>query len=231
MFDIASLQYNSDNPELIAIIFTILCAVILGVMIAFTYEKTSRAVDRPDHFLQAMILITIVAATIIQAIGDSVARGLGMLGALSIIRFRTTVRNPRNIVFVFASIAAGIACGVFGFLIAIVGTVGFCLMAFVLRISSFSPEKSLTGTLRIEIPRDYESFPELERLLNEYCKKYVLISYKVFPGDKKAHLLLYEYRLKLRNTHKGGHMVVALKSFEDLKVLGLIFQHNTGDNI
>jgi len=182
MFDIASLEYNSDNPALIAIVFTIICSLILGVMIAFTYEKTTRTVDRPDHFLQAMILITIVAATIIQAIGDSVARGLGMLGALSIIRFRTTVRNPRNIVFMFASIAAGIACGVFGFLIAIVGTIGFCMMAFILRMSSFSPKKSLTGTLRIEVPRDYEAFPELEKLLNEYCKKYVLISYKVFPG-------------------------------------------------
>lgn len=231
MFDIASLQYNSDNPALMAIVFTILCALVLGVMIAFTYEKTSRAVDRPDHFLQAMILITIVAATIIQAIGDSVARGLGMLGALSIIRFRTTVRNPRNIVFMFASIAAGIACGVFGFTIAIIGTIGFCATAFLLRLSSFSPQKSLVGTLRIEVPRDYEAFPELEKLLYEYCKRYVLVSYKVFPGEKKAHLLLYEYRIKLRNTHKGGHLVVAMKQFEDLKILGLIFQNSTGENI
>ncbi len=115
MFDISSIQYNSENPTLIAITFTVLCALLLGVLISFTYEKTSRTVTRPDHFLQAMVLITVVAATIIQAIGDSVARGLGMLGALSIIRFRTTVRDPRNIVFIFASIAAGIACGVFGF--------------------------------------------------------------------------------------------------------------------
>lgn len=231
MFDISSLQYNSDNPALMAIVFTVLCALMLGVLIAFTYEKTSRTVDRPDHFLQAMILITIVAATIIQAIGDSVARGLGMLGALSIIRFRTTVRDPRNIVFVFAAIAAGIACGVFGFLIAIVGTVAFCATAFLLRFSSFSRKKSLMGTLRIEIPRDYEAFPELEKLLSEYCKDYVLISYKVFPGEKKAHLLLYEYNIKLRNTYKGGHLVIALKEFTDLKVLGLIFQNTSGINI
>ncbi len=231
MFDISSLQYNSDNPTLIAIFFTVLCALLLGVIIAFTYEKTSRAVDRPDHFLQAMVLITIVAATIIQAIGDSVARGLGMLGALSIIRFRTTVRDPRNIVFMFASIAAGIACGVFGFLIAFVGTIGFCAAAFLLRISSFSRKKSLSGTLRIEVPRDYEAFPELEKLLDSYCKNYVLMSYKVFPGEKKAHLLLYEYRLKLRDTYKGGHLMMALKKFPELKVLGLIFQNNSGINI
>jgi len=105
MFDISALQYNSENPALIAIVFTVLCSLVLGVLIAFTYEKTNRTIDSPNHFLQAMVLITIVAATIMQAIGDSVARGLGMLGALSIIRFRTTVRNPRNIVFMFSAVA------------------------------------------------------------------------------------------------------------------------------
>lgn len=231
MFDLSSLQYNSDNPTFVAILFTVLCALSLGILIAFTYEKTTRGVDRPNHFLQAIVLITIVAAMIIQAIGDSVARGLGMLGALSIIRFRTTVRNPRNIVFMFGAIAAGIACGVFGFTIAIVGTVSFCMTAFLLRLSPFSPKKSLVGTLRIEVPRDYDEFPELEKLLSTYCKSYVLVSYKVFPSEKKENILLYEYRIKLKDSSRGGHLVSELKTFEELKVLGLVFQNNANPQI
>lgn len=231
MFDISALQYNSENPALVAIVFTVLCSLVLGVLIAFTYEKTTRTVDRPDSFLQAIVLITIVAATIMQAIGDSVARGLGMLGALSIIRFRTTVRNPRNIVFMFSAIAAGIACGVFGFTIAIIGTIGFCATAFLLRFSSFSQKKSLIGTLRMQVPRDYEAFPELEKHLNIYCKKYVLESYKIFLSEKKADLLLYEYRLKLRDTSKGGHLVQDLKELPDITVLSLVFQNKSFDNI
>ncbi len=231
MFDISSIQHNAENPALISIIFTVLCSMLLGILIAFTYEKTTKTVDRPDHFLQAMILITIVAATIIQAIGDSVARGLGMLGALSIIRFRTTVRNPRNIVFMFSAIAAGIACGMFGFVIAIAGTVGFCLTAFLLRFSSFNPEKSLLGTLRIELPRDYVAFSELEKCFSKYCKSYVLESYKVFTGDKKSHRLLYEYRLKLRDTSKGGHLAEAIKELPEVKLLDLSFKNKSFDNI
>lgn len=231
MFDLSSLQYNSDNPTLVAILFTVLCALFLGILIAFTYEKTTRGVDRPYHFLQALVLITIVASMIIQAIGDSVARGLGMLGALSIIRFRTTVRNPRNIVFMFGAIAAGIACGVFGFTIAIVGTLSFCATAFLLRLSTFSPKKSLVGTLRIEVPRDYETFPELETILEDYCRSYVLISYKVYTGEKKENILLYEYRLKLKDSSKGGHLVAQLKTFEGLRVVGLTFQNNASPQI
>lgn len=231
MFDISSIQYNSENPALVAILFTVLCALSLGVMIAFTYEKTTRSVDRPDHFLQAMVLITVVAATIIQAIGDSVARGLGMLGALSIIRFRTTIKSTRNIVFMFSAIATGIACGVFGFLIAIVGTMAFCATAFLLRFSSFSQKKSLLGTLRLQLPIDYENFSDLEKKLDVFCKDYVLESYKVFSGDKKAGLLLYEYRLKLRDSSKGGHLMQGLKTLEGVKVLGLVFQNKEFDNI
>ncbi len=231
MFDISALQYNSENPALIAIIFTVLCSLVLGVLIAFTYEKTNRTIDNPNHFLQAMVLITIVAATIMQAIGDSVARGLGMLGALSIIRFRTTVRNPRNIVFMFSAIAAGIACGVFGFTIAIVGTVGFCLTAFLLRFSSFSQKKLLIGTLKIRVPRDYGSFPELEKLLKIYCKNYVLENYKIYLSEKNADILLYEYKIKLRDSSKGGHLVEDLKDLPELTVLSLVFQNKTIDTI
>ena len=231
MFDISSLQYNSDNPALVAIIFTVLASVVLGTMIAFTYEKTTRNIERPDHFLQAMVLITVVAATILQAIGDSVARGLGMLGALSIIRFRTTIRNPRNIVFMFSAIAAGIACGVFGFMIAFVGTIGFCLTAFLLRLSSFSPKKSLIGTLKIEVPREYEEFPMMEKMLKKYCSKYVLASYKVFPGEKKENLMLYEYRIKLKRTSQGGQLVAELKEFIDLRVTSLSFRGSSSDQI
>ena len=223
MLDLSTLQYNSGNPTLISIVFTVLCSAVMGIIIAFTYDKTSRNLSRPDHFIQAMVLVTIVAATIIQAIGDSVARGLGMLGALSIIRFRTTVRDPRNIVFMFSAIAAGIACGVFGFVIAFAGTIGFCSTAFLLRLSSFSPKKNMTGILRIILPMDYDQFPVLEKKLLTFCPKYELQGYRVFTGEKKIGHLEYEYHLKMHEHSKGGHLLQDLRELPDLKVLSLTF--------
>jgi len=127
MLDFFTIENSSENPTFILILYTVLFSFLLSSLIAFTYDKTSRNITKPVHYIQALILISIVAATVMQAIGDSVARGLGMLGALAIIRFRTTLRNPRNMAFMFASIAVGIACGVYGFVIAIVGTLGFYL--------------------------------------------------------------------------------------------------------
>ncbi len=99
-------------------------------------------------------MISIVAATVMQAIGDSLARGLGMLGALSIIRFRTVLDDPRNITFMFASLAAGIACGVFGFSIALTGTLVFCLSAIIFKFSPLNNADELIGNLRLQLPKD-----------------------------------------------------------------------------
>ena len=99
MLDYLSLQGTTENPTFLTILFTVLLAFLLSSLIAFTYNKTTRKVMTPVDFLQTLILLAIVAATVMQAIGDSLARGLGMLGALAIIRFRTTLRTPRNMAF------------------------------------------------------------------------------------------------------------------------------------
>jgi uncharacterized membrane protein YhiD involved in acid resistance len=231
MFDFSAIHYNSQNPGILTILFTVIYSMLLGILIAFTYDKTSREVERPTYFLQSMVLITIVAATIMQAIGDSVARGLGMLGALSIIRFRTTIRNPRNIVFMFASIAAGIACGVLGFTIAIVGTVGLCATAFLLRFSSYSEQAPLLGVLQLEIPKDYLQLDAVNDCLKRYCKKYALVRYKIFTGERKSHLLLYEYKLKLKDKKGGSDFSDALKALENVDVASLEFRKAAVENI
>jgi len=153
MLDFSVLQASSEHPTAMTILLTILFSFVLSCLVVLTYDLTTKAINRPYHFLQSLTLISMVAATVMQAVADSLARGLGMLGALAIIRFRTTLRDPRNMTFMFASIACGIACGVQGYIIAIIGTVGFCLGAITLRFSPFFDKKELLATLRFELPK------------------------------------------------------------------------------
>jgi len=164
MLDILKLQATSPHPTLITIIYTILLSFMLSTLIAVTYEKTFRGLSYSRNFIQALVLASIVAATVMHAIGDSLARGLGMLGALAIIRFRTNLRDARDIIFMFASLAAGIACGVSGFAIAIVGTLGFCLVAGILYFSPFGQPSYFDGMLRFNIENDPEIKSTLENI-------------------------------------------------------------------
>ena len=233
MFDLSSLQYNSENPTLLAITFTVMLSFILGGIIAFTYDKTHRGITKPINFLQTLVLIAIVAATIMQAIGDSVARGLGMLGALSIIRFRTTLRNPRNIGFMFASLAAGIACGVLGFTIAIVGTLTFCLIAFLLRFTPFSQESNIVGTLRVETSVSSDPKSKIESVLRKYCSDKTLSNYKIFNNNlEKQHLQEHTYEIRLNKLEEAADLKEAINLLgEDVQVSGLSFTNATFDNI
>jgi len=231
MFDISSLQYNSENPTLIAVGFTVVCALLLGVLIAFTYERTSKYVNRPDHFIQAMVLVTIVSATIIQGIGDSVARGLGMLGALSIIRFRTTVRDPRNIVFMFSAIAAGIACGVLGFTIAICGTVAFCITAFILRFSSFNRSDMLMAVLKLEIDKNNLNEASIVKLIKKFSRKSKMKNLKYYMKPEKLNLIQKTYNLKLKPNSDIENMVKSFENLEGVNVVEFEIKDTAFDNI
>ena len=236
MLDYLSLQGSTENPTFVTILFTVLLSFVLSSMIAFTFEKTTQQIKTPFDFLQSMILLSIVAAVVMQAIGDSLARGLGMLGALAIIRFRTTLRTPRNMAFIFASLAVGIACGVFGFVIAIVGTFGFCGAAFILRFSALSKMTNLVGELKFELPKSSIELEALEEILGRFCKKYAQIRYQIStpktkggqpPPEEKT--IAYEYHFKLEDPDSGRHLDSAIAQLETVQSVKLNFV-NTPEN-
>ncbi len=233
MFDLSSLQYNSENPTLLAILFTVVLSFILGGMLAFTYDKTCRDITKPIYFIQTLILIGIVAATIMQAIGDSVARGLGMLGALSIIRFRTTLRDPRNIAFMFASLAAGIACGVLGFTIAIVGTTTFCVIAFILRFTPFSQDSNIVGSLKVDsaVRSDYQK--QVVKIVNKYCSQNIFTNYKLYNNNlEKVNMQEHSYKIRMKRLEDAVEMKEEINLLgEDINVSSLSFSNATFDNI
>ena len=134
-------------PSFTVAIFSILLALVLSTLLALTYRYTFHGDSFPNNFFQALVLSSTVSCMVMMAVGDNLAVGFGVLGAVSIIRFRTLIRNPRNIIFIFASLSIGIATGVFGYAIAISGTVLFCITVILLYLSPYGRE----GDQKIEL--------------------------------------------------------------------------------
>lgn len=178
MFDIQTIQTNSENPTFLAILISVLLAIVLSSLIVITYDFTTKSLERNHHFLQSLAMISILATMVMQAVGDSLARGLGMLGALAVIRFRTTLRDPRNMTFMFASLAVGISCGAFGFTIATVGTLAFCFVAVILRFSPFGKYETLTGELKVTAFLGDSVTEKVENIVKEYTQGCVLTEYR-----------------------------------------------------
>ena len=113
MQEFLSLYANVATPTFEMVLFTFLLSFLLSVMIAVVYTKTTPATMKSTNFVQAMILSSLISATVVQSTNSSLASGVGLLGALTIIQFRSTFRDPRDVIFMFAAISAGISCGSF----------------------------------------------------------------------------------------------------------------------
>src|SRR5215203_3237308 len=112
-----------DIPEVFNVCFAFFWAFLLASIVAITHRLTFVGEHYPNNFFQSIILGALVTTLVMLAIGDSLARGLGVFGAMAIIRFRTRISEPRDVLFLFASLSTGLAVGVYGFAISFAGTV------------------------------------------------------------------------------------------------------------
>ena len=199
-----------EFPSFEVAIFSLLLAFVLSSVIAFTYRLTYKGSVFPNHFFQAMILSSIVTCMIMMAVGNNFAVGFGIIGAVAIIRFRTLISDPRNIIFMFAGISIGIGTGVYGYSIAIAGTVVFCIIAFLLSISSYGKFPESGYVISIEYSDDQEQL-DFEKLLAPYCKTYNLDS------QRNSELALRRrYNVKLRAGIKSEDVFNLLRSTEGI---------------
>lgn len=224
MLDFLTLQTATTHSSLISILYTVLLSFMLSALIALTYEKTFRGLSYSRHFVQAMILISIVTGMVMQAIGENPMRGLGVLGALAMIRFRTVFKDPRDIIFIFASAAAGISCGVFGYGIAIIGTVAFCLAAIALYYSPFGKSRYFDGMLRFNVESASVDRNGLETILQTYCRNFALITLREMAQGTR---LDYAYHVKLKNSNQQEAFVNSLRKVLSIKDVNIMLQETT----
>lgn len=225
MTDFFALQTSYVNPNLISIIFTILLSFLLSTVVGVTYIKTFMGLSYSRNYVQAVILSSIVAATVMHSIGDSLARGLGMIGALAIIRFRTNFKDAKDILFMFAALASGIGCGVGAYSTAIVGTGCFSMAAFLLYFIPLGQGSYFDGMLRFNMENTDAAKTELENILREHCKKFALITLR---DVKQGQRLDYAYHVKLKSDESRNALIKDL-SMEVLSAKGvsLLLQEST----
>lgn len=101
----------STNLTWSTIVSSLILSFILGVSIAYVYKKTNRGYSFEAGFAFTLVLITIIINVVMIAIGSSVALSLGLIGSLSIIRFRTAIKSTLDMAFIFWAIAVGLGVG------------------------------------------------------------------------------------------------------------------------
>jgi len=131
----SSFLENVAEFSLPDVLLAMVFAVVLGAFVFFVYKKTFQGVMYSSGFGITLIGLTMVTTLVILAVTSNVVLSLGMVGALSIVRFRAAIKEPFEIVFLFWALAIGIVVGAGMFLLAVVGSIiiGAILLAFAKR--------------------------------------------------------------------------------------------------
>ena len=132
---------NVTSVTVLDMVLTIVLAFGIGLFIFFVYKKTYRGVMYSSSFGVTLIALTMITSQVILAVTSNVVLSLGMVGALSIVRFRTAIKEPLDIAFLFWAIAVGIILAA-GFIpLAVIGSViiGLILLFFVNRKQHKNP--------------------------------------------------------------------------------------------
>ena len=226
MLDLLAVQSSTANATIITLAYTLLLAFVLSSIIGWTYERTFLGLSYSRNYVQALVLSSVVAATVMQAIGDNVGRGLGMLGALSIVRFRTSFKDPRDIMFIFAALGAGIGCGVYAWGAAVGGTLAFCVVAFLLSRTGLGTKHFFDGMLRFAMPNTSEPRLETEKILRKNLKKFILIYMREVNGGERIDVA---YQIKLKASKPAADILAELAKIEGLSDIQFMMQDATTD--
>ncbi len=105
------------------IILNVVMALILGLLVFLSYLYTHAGTIYSTKFNISLVMLTVVTAIVMTVIQNNIALSLGTIGALSIVRFRTAIKDPRDTIYIFWAISMGLCCGISCFTIAIVGAI------------------------------------------------------------------------------------------------------------
>lgn len=180
---------NIGSIPIFDMILVLLLSFLVGLFIFWVYKKTYKGVMYSSGFGVALISLTMITTFVILAVTSNVVLSLGMVGALSLVRFRTAIKEPIDIAFLFWSIATGIVLAAGLIPLAVIGSlfIGIVMIVFVNWKSYDTPY------ILVVHCEDQESEDNARALLEAHVKKLVLKSKSVRKGLIELN---YEVRLK-----------------------------------
>jgi Domain of unknown function (DUF4956) len=225
MPDVLSVVLPGTSGAPVAVLTRLIAALALGATVAFIYRRTRPASEVVPSFTVTLVLLAVLIAMVTQVIGDNVARAFSLVGALSIVRFRTVVRDTQDTAFVIFSVAVGMAVGSSHPSVAVSGIVVVGLAAAVMsRQHLVDGSDQYLLQVRVGVGHDAETL--LGEALNAHLTGRRLVS---MSTARQGMALEVSYRAALKTERSAAELVKGLNRLEgvqsvtlqqDLAVLG-----------
>ena len=208
--DINSIQLNQSNiidtikfgeiynPS--EILINLIIAFFLGFVISLVYKKTHKGLSYSQSFVLTNIFVCVIVSMVIMVIGNNLARAFALVGALSIIRFRTVVKDTKDTAFIFWSLAAGMASGTGSYFLAISGTAVISMIALVLYYTNYGSIFKSEFIIQFRSRNSAKNKKNYNKIFSEYCKSSTLLNAES-SGDGQSLKLSFDIVLKENKTY------------------------------
>lgn len=199
------LNNSSGSLSIQEIIINFIAAIIIGFIIFLSYRFSHSGAVYSAKFNVSLWMMTLVTTLVMCVIGNNIALSLGMVGALSIVRFRTAIKDPRDTAYIFWTIAAGVCCGISDFMIAGIGSaVIFCLMLIIGNVNN--NERYL-----VIIRGNFADGTSVEEIMNDHYKEKAKL--RVKNSSRQDVEYIYEVSTKLLKDN-GGSKAISEKLYQ-----------------
>jgi hypothetical protein len=191
-------------------------ALGLGAVVAWVYRRTRSGADFTATFPPTLVLLSVLIAMVTQVVGDNVARAFSLVGALSIVRFRTVVRDTQDTAFVIFAVVVGMAVGASDPWVAVVGLVVVSLAAFLMmhRPSEASAASETPFRLELRVATGSDLNGPLARELEQFVVDKKLVS---VGTTKQGMSLGVAYSIRFRKGRSPEELVKALNRVEGIQ--------------
>jgi len=203
------------------VIENLLAALICSLIIAVFYRFTYRGPGFSVSFIHSLVILALITSIVIMVIGNNLARAFGLVGAMSIIRFRTPVKEPLDIIYIFFSLSIGMAAGVGLYQLAFWGTLFVGAVLIVLTRTNFLSVKKGKYLLQFDYLSEQKFDEPLYILvLKKFCKRFDLMNIKTLEVENKNQL---SYYVDLRDKNLNNEFINEMRAVSGVSNITLFF--------
>jgi len=166
------------------IIINLILSFIFGLIISLVYKYTHKGLSYSQSFMVTNVFVSVIVCMVIMIIGNNLARAFALVGALSIIRFRTVVKDTKDTAYIFWSLASGMATGTGSYFLAIAGNTILSLIAYIFFKTNYGSVIKSEFILQFRIKSgDNKVSENYNKVLSKFTKTQTLLSSESSEDD------------------------------------------------
>jgi uncharacterized membrane protein YhiD involved in acid resistance len=178
------------------ILINLSLSILLGLFISYVYKYTHKGVSYSQSFMLTIVFVTIIVAMVMMVIGNNIARAFALVGALSIIRFRTVVKDTKDTAYIFLALASGMAAGTSSYFLALSGSIITSTVAYILFVTNYGSIFSSEFILRFRLKtEESNNAPAYLDVLERFTKKSNMLHIEP-SGDSLSTRMTFDVVMK-----------------------------------